>query len=79
MALPSTLRTVPVNWKSMPSTTPTGLAAMKLPEATRICAPAIGELGRPCDSSASISTRSAPAACFTAVSEWASVMRSPFA
>src|SRR6185295_1246541 len=39
----------------------------------------MGEFGRPCESSASISTRSTPAACLTAVSAPSSVMRSPCA
>ena len=48
--------------KSTPSTTPIGLAVMKLPLATRMSAPAIGELGSPIESAASISTRSRPLA-----------------
>ena len=63
----------------MPFRTPMGRAVMKLPEFTRICAPAMGELGRPCESTASISMRSTPAACFTAVSAASSVMRRPCA
>ena len=65
IACESTLRTDPVYWKSMPSYTPMGWAVMKLPETVLIAAPAIGEFGRPSDSSASISTRSTPTASFT--------------
>ena len=79
IAVASTLRTAPVNWKSVPSTTPIGRAVMKLPEATRIRAPAIGEFGSPCESSASISSRSTPAACLTATSAASSVTRRPLA
>ncbi|MCD6044711.1 MAG: hypothetical protein K0R40_4314 [Burkholderiales bacterium] len=79
MPTASTLRTAPVNWKSTPLRTPIGCAVMKFPEATRMRAPAIGEFGSPCESSASISTRSTPAACFTAISACPSVMRRPCA
>ena len=51
----STLRTMPECWKSTPSTMPTGLAVMKLPEMTRTVAPAMGVLGRPWLKAASIS------------------------
>jgi hypothetical protein len=72
-----TLRTAPVYWKSMPSTTPTGRAVMKLPPVTRRKAPAIGVLGRPCESSASISMRVTPMARLTHSSASASVTRRP--
>ena len=58
-------RTLPVCWKSTPSTTPIGWAVTKLPEHTRIHEPCIGELGRPIESSASICARNEPAASFT--------------
>ena len=41
--------------KSTPSTMPTGLAVMKLPDTTRIWLPAIGVFGRPWEKAASIS------------------------
>lgn len=50
---------------------------MKLPDTVLIAAPAIGELGSPCESSASISTRSSPTASFTHSSATPSVMRTP--
>jgi hypothetical protein len=78
MAAASTLRTAPVNWKSVPLRTPIGCAVMKFPEETRMRAPAIGEPGRPCEKSASSSTRSTPAACLTAISAASSVMRRPW-
>ena len=75
IACESTLRTSPVYIMSTPSTTPRGRAATKLPEATRISLPAIGELGSPMDNNASISTRKRPLACFTQASASSSVMR----
>jgi len=68
-----------VYWKSVPLSTPIGRAVMKLPRGHAICAPAIGEARNPCDRSASSSTRSTPAACFTAMSAASSVMRRPCA
>ncbi len=53
---------------STPSTTPTGWATTKLPPETRMVALAMGELGSPMDSSASISMRSRPLASFTSAS-----------
>ena len=49
----------------MPSTTPIGIAVMKLPEITEMREPAMGVLGRPRLNAASISRRSSPAASFT--------------
>ena len=77
IAAASTLRTAPVYCRSTPSSTPIGWAVMKLPDTVLIAAPAMGELGSPCDSSASSSTRSRPAASFTQVSATASVTRTP--
>ncbi|MNC89040.1 hypothetical protein D3C83_49300 [compost metagenome] len=77
MPAASTLRTAPVNWKSTPLRTPIGRAVMKLPDETRMRAPAIGEFGRPWESSASRSKRSTPEASLTAVSAASSVMRRP--
>jgi hypothetical protein len=56
-----------------------GCAVMKLPEAVLMTAPAMGELGRPSESSASISTRSRPTASLTHSSATGSVMRKPLA
>ena len=52
-------------------------AVTKLPEATRSRAPAMGELGNPIESSASISTRTVPAASLTQARAGPSVTRSP--
>ena len=77
MAKASTRRTSPVCCKSTPLRTPLGLAVTKLPLATRMSAPAMGELTSPMDSKASISTRMAPLASFTASMASSSVTRKP--
>ena len=79
MPVASTLRTSPVCMRSTPSTTPIGLAVTKLPLATRMSAPAIGEFGSPIDSSASISTRMRPLASLAQDSAMSSVTRRPLA
>ncbi len=56
-----------------------GCAVMKLPEAVLMTAPAMGELGRPSESSVSISTRSSPTASLTHSRATGSVTRRPFA
>ena len=56
---------------------PSGLAVTKLPDATWMRAPAMGELARPMESSASISTRTVPAASLTQVRAVVSVIRKP--
>ncbi len=73
----STRRTSPVNCMSMPSSTPNGFAVMKLPEETRMRAPAIGELAMPSESSASMRERTCPFASSTQSIVSASVMRNP--
>ena len=78
MAAASTLRTRPLDWKSTPSTMPTGRAVRKLPDTTRTAALAIGVFGRPCEKAASISKRSWPAASWAQSSATASVMRRPW-
>ncbi len=61
----------------MPSITPCGFAVMKLPDDTRMRAPAIGEFAMPSESSASIRERTWPEASSTQSMVSASVMRSP--
>ncbi len=78
IAVASTLRTSPLDWKSTPSTMPTGRAVRKLPEITRTVAFAIGVFGRPCENAASISKRSWPAASCAESSATSSVMRMPW-
>ena len=73
----STRRTSPVSSMSTPSTMPSGFAVMKLPDDTRIRAPAIGEFAMPSESSASIRLRTCPPASRTQSIVSASVMRRP--
>ena len=77
MPTASTLLTSPVCCKSTPSRMPSGLAVMKLPLATLMSDPAIGELTKPMENKASISTRMAPLASLTASIAWSSVTRRP--
>jgi hypothetical protein len=61
----------------MPSSTPCGFAVMKLPDETRMRAPAIGELAMPSESSASMRERTCPLASSTQSIVSASVTRKP--
>ncbi len=61
----------------MPSRTPSGLAVMKLPDDTRMRAPAIGEFAMPSESNASMRARTWPLASSTQSIVSASVMRRP--
>ena len=63
--------------KSTPSRIPSGRAVTKFPDATRMRAPSMGELGSPIESSASTSVRTEPAASTTASSAALSVTRTP--
>jgi len=60
-----------------PTSNPPRPFSRKLPLATRMSAPAIGELGNPIESSASISTLSLPLASIAQASATSSVMRRP--
>ena len=73
----STRRTSPVSPMSIPSSTPSGFAVMKLPEETRMRAPAIGELAMPSESSASMRERTWPLASSTQSMVSLSVTRRP--
>ena len=78
IASDSTLRTIPVCSKSIPSTMPTGRAVTKFPLIKRMRALPIGVFGRPAENAASISSRNSPEASLAHSSDGLSVMRRPW-